>query len=291
MSRASLRTKTSPSPGQWLVGAESLRIWSSSYARFGHAHSMVTKGDKAGRRAQEQYEELLRLWRRRNRKLFVLMGLLCGAIVVGSWVAARMWSSQSWMLGFVAGVAAAFFMIARLSPPGWIENWQFGAWGEQATAKVLQPLEKDGWVVLHDLVAGRGNVDHIAVGPGGVFLLDSKRLGGVATVDDQGVTVRRFGNPHLSYSSGSGHLLGLARQTHDRVLARTRIRVWVVPVMVMWGEFPQRVVQGRCQYLHGEELATWLRSRPQQIAPGRVPQLAEAVRASWEGDNGRARSS
>ena len=82
-------------------------------------------------------------------------------------------------------------------------------------------------------------MDHIAVGPGGVFLLDSKRLGGSAVVDE-GVycpPLRRLG-PEL-FHPGPGHLLSLARQTHTRVLARTRINVWVTPVMVMWGEFPQ----------------------------------------------------
>ena len=47
-----------------------------------------------------------------------------------------------------------------------------------ATAKALRGLEDEGWIVMHDLPAGRGNIDHILVGPGGVFLLDSKRLDG-----------------------------------------------------------------------------------------------------------------
>jgi hypothetical protein len=143
-------------------------------------------------------------------------------------------------------------------------------------------LEREGWLVLHDLPAGRGNVDHIAVGPAGVFLLDSKRLGGTAEVGPDGLTVRRPDEPEMSYRHpGSGHLLSLARETHERVLARARIRIWVTPVMVLWGEFPQRVARGRCVYLHGDELADWLRAEPQTIAPSRVEQIATAVRAAW----------
>src|SRR3712207_7480273 len=37
------------------------------------------------------------------------------------------------------------------------------------------------------------------------------------------------------------HLLALARATHDRVLATSRIRTWVTPVMVLWADFPQRI--------------------------------------------------
>ena len=98
-------------------------------------------------------------------------------------------------------------------------------------------------------------------------------------------TVRRFDDPDLSYQhSGSGHILSLARQTHQRVLASTRIKTWVTPVMVLWAEFPQRVAQDRCVYVHGDELVAWLRARPQTIAPSRVHQVAQAVRASWERD-------
>lgn len=247
-----------------------------------HPRAMVGRGTRAGRSSQQKYNELMKSWHRRNRMLFVILGLLCASIVVASFVASRVWESQAWTLGLLGGGAGAFFMTARLSGPGWIENWQQGAWGEQSTAKVLRPLEKAGWVVLHDLPAGRGNVDHIAVGPGGVFLLDSKRLGGSAVVDERGVTVHRFGDSDLSYSHpGPGHLLSLARQTHARVLARTRIKEWVTPVMVMWGEFPQGTVEGRCVYIHGDELAAWLGSRPPRVAPARVPQLAEAVRSAW----------
>jgi hypothetical protein len=186
------------------------------------------------------------------------------------------------MLGVFAGCMFAMCLITWMSPPGWIENWQSGAWGEQSTAKVLRTLEPEGWVVLHDLDAGRGNVDHIVVGPGGVYLLDSKRLAGSVAVGPEGVTVRRLDDPDLTYQhTGSAHLLSLARQTHDRVLTTSRIKTWVTPVMVLWADFPQRVVEGRCAFVHGDELVTWLRSRPQTIAQARTNQVAEAVRAAW----------
>lgn len=170
-----------------------------------------------------------------------------------------------------------------------VENWQSGAWGERATAKVLRQLEQDGWIVLHDLSARRGNVDHIAVGPAGVYLLDSKRLGGSVSVDDNRVMVRRFDDPDLKYEhTGSRHLLSLARQSHQRVAATSRIKTWVTPVMVIWADFPQRIAEARCVYVHGEELVGWLRSRPQTIAPSRVRQVAEAVRSAWELDGSSA---
>lgn len=216
----------------------------------------------AGTSSRDKYKELSRRWRRINRRLFIVIGAICAAIIVASLVVAERWPEHGWMAGFFGGAAAAFFMTAWLNPPGWIENWQSGAFGEEATAKALRPLEREGWVVLHDLPAERGNVDHIVIGPPGVFLLDSKRLSGTVRIDGDGLaTVDRADDDSLSYRHpGARHLLSLARETHSRVLASSRIRLWVAPVMVIWADFPQRVVdENRCVYVHGDELVSWLR--------------------------------
>lgn len=244
---------------------------------------MVRREIRAGRSSQQKYDELMKAWRYRNRVLFRWLAVFAWSMLLGSLVLSRFVSSQAWLFGVLGGMAFAAYLTFRLSGPGWIENWQQGVWGEQSTARALRPLERSGWVVLHDLPAGRGNVDHIAVGPGGVFLLDSKRLGGSASIKDGVLKVERFGDSDLTYTHpGPGHLLGLARETHDRVRAATRINEWVKPVMVMWGEFPQRLVEERCVYIHGEELAVWLAAQPQRLAPKRVGQMAQAVQVAWE---------
>jgi hypothetical protein len=52
--------------------------------------------------------------------------------------------------------------------------------------------------------------------------------------------------------------------------------------MVIWGEFPQRIVDGRCSFVHGDAVAEWLRGQPARIAPGRLAQVADAVRVGLE---------
>ena len=53
------------------------------------------------------------------------------------------------------------------------ESFEAGGRGEAEVARVLAPLTAVGWFLLHDrdLPAG-GNVDHIAVGPPGVAVID-----------------------------------------------------------------------------------------------------------------------
>ena len=65
------------------------------------------------------------------------------------------------------------------------ELWERGADGEQATAAALDALPKESWTVFHDVRwPGRkfANVDHVAVGPTGVFVIDSKNWSGSITV-------------------------------------------------------------------------------------------------------------
>ena len=58
--------------------------------------------------------------------------------------------------------------------------WQTGAVGEQRLGRRLDFLVGDGVLVLHDrrVPGTRANIDHIAVGPAGVFVLDAKRYKG-----------------------------------------------------------------------------------------------------------------
>lgn len=62
-------------------------------------------------------------------------------------------------------------------------NYAKGAVGEAMVAAALEPLEALGWRVLHDLrdPAG-GNIDHIAIGPPGIAVLDAKNWASSVTV-------------------------------------------------------------------------------------------------------------
>lgn len=62
-----------------------------------------------------------------------------------------------------------------------------GADGEVAVAKVLDGLVDEGWVAVHDRRLPRGpQLDHVVVGPGGVFTVDAKRYTGQLRVDGRG---------------------------------------------------------------------------------------------------------
>ena len=63
------------------------------------------------------------------------------------------------------------------------DRWLRGAEGERAVGAVLAQLEDEGWRALHDISLGRGNVDHVLVGPGGIFTIETKSHPGPIGID------------------------------------------------------------------------------------------------------------
>jgi Nuclease-related domain len=82
------------------------------------------------------------------------------------------------LLGLAVAALAAWRL--RFRPSQQVTTWRRGAEGERRTARLLDRLPRDGYVVFHDLaVAGSpANADHLVIGPSGVFVIDSKQWTG-----------------------------------------------------------------------------------------------------------------
>ncbi len=55
--------------------------------------------------------------------------------------------------------------------------------GEEHVGRLLESLEAEGWLAVHDVSTGRGNVDTILIGPGGLFTVEVKSHGGKLRTD------------------------------------------------------------------------------------------------------------
>lgn len=77
-------------------------------------------------------------------------------------------------------------LLAIAGEPQHQRAWKQGAAGERAVAKRLAKLEPKGVLALYDrrVPGSRANIDHIAVGPAGVFVIDAKRWSGNVEVRD-----------------------------------------------------------------------------------------------------------
>jgi Nuclease-related domain len=104
-------------------------------------------------------------------------------VAAAAGLAAQVLASQAGLpraglVGLVVAALAAWRL--RFRPSEQARTWQRGAHGERRTARLLDRLTRDGFVVFHDLAVPGSpvNVDHLVIGPSGVFVIDSKQWTG-----------------------------------------------------------------------------------------------------------------
>ncbi|AYG03609.1 NERD domain-containing protein [Gryllotalpicola protaetiae] len=100
------------------------------------------------------------------------------------------------------------------------QSWYVGALGERHVAMVLRGLPSE-WTVLHSVPVGRGtsDIDHVVIGPAGVFTLNTKHHAGAdAWVGDHAMYVA--GAP-VDYLRKSSHEAWRASQALSRASGLT----------------------------------------------------------------------
>jgi hypothetical protein len=154
----------------------------------------------AGKFAEDRFRARRRAWWRRVWWIFPTLATLEVLACVGLGLLLQP-DHLGFYSGFGFGIAIATVTALADSPPHHIERWRQGAEGEKATAKALRRPVADGWVLINDIDIGNGNVDHVLVGPPGVFLLDSKNLHGVLSVSAGVLSVRWREDPADGYEN------------------------------------------------------------------------------------------
>ena len=233
----------------------------------------------AGAYEQQRYDEGLRAWRRR---VLPRLRWLTFPVFAASVLYALLGpvTKTQYVAGLVGGGMFAVYLWVRDEPPAHIQRHREGAEGERATEKALAPLGSEGWRIAHNVDTGRGNRDHVVVGPCGLFLLESKKLGGTISLDGDTVHVERVDDPRDSYAllRLAASLRRDAATLHDEILAATNINAWVTAVVVFWSPFDARIVEGdRIVFLHGDALAGWLRSQPHRLSGAIIANLARHI--------------
>jgi Nuclease-related domain len=201
-------------------------------------------------------------------RVAVILGIGAGGGVLGSLLAPQL----GLVLGGLAAMAAGWGL--RFRPSTDAVAWRRGAAGERRTARLLEPLERHGWAILHDLAlpGSRANLDHLVIGPGGVFAIDSKQYRGRLQLDAVGKLW------HGRYPLAPA--LRAASWEADRAAQVLPDPGMVVPIVavhgarVPWGKV---VVEG-VPVVPARRLPHMLHQLPSVLGPERVAALADQAR-------------
>ena len=126
-------------------------------------------------------------WRRRQREMlpwavgslaFLLAYLALAALALAGHV--PFWASLSLIPTLLVGWFFLGKVLDRIDA-----RWGEGARGEFRVGEELERLHEEGFHVFHDWYSGKGNVDHFAVGPQGVFAIETKAWRGKITAEGE----------------------------------------------------------------------------------------------------------
>jgi hypothetical protein len=215
-------------------------------------------------------------WAAWTRTMPWRVAVILGIGVAGGLLGSLLAPSLGLVLGALAAMAAGWGLRFRPSPEA--VAWRRGSAGERRTAQLLGPLERHGWAVLHDLAVprSRANIDHLAIGPGGVFVIDSKQYRGRLQLDPTGRLWHGRYPLAPTLQAASFEADQAAQVLPDPGMAVVPI-VAVHGAQVPWG----KVVVGGVPVVAARRLPSMLRALPAVLGPERVAVLTDQARVRF----------
>lgn len=156
--------------------------------------------------------------------------------------------------------------------------WEAGAEGERRTGEALKTLEPHGWRLLHDLHwPGRpfANIDHIAVGPGGVFVIDSKNWSGRIEVREGVLRQNGYRRTEACDGAAAAAVAALVAPEH-----RTAVRA----LMCLVGQPTPSQQPGQFGVYGLEDLSAQLRGQPQRLTSQDVSLIMARLQSLLSGE-------
>jgi hypothetical protein len=120
-----------------------------------------------------------------ENQIYLLVGLMALPILGGAGLLLAMQSAQVASPGVRMGLALLFSLGLVVGGSFYLAkeairrgNHHLGWFGERMTAEELESLRQFGWRIFHDVPGENGriefNIDHVVVGPGGIFAIETK---------------------------------------------------------------------------------------------------------------------
>jgi hypothetical protein len=213
---------------------------------------------RAGRWSRDEARDRLRDYAERNwwrLLLFVIPPI--GVLPIVFLLPSPLW--LRWLaIGVLiacTGSAIAFQVVLATGTAGQMS----GDLGARCSATELRRARRDGWRVIGSVdLRGCGDIDHVAVGPGGLIAIETKWIG---IVDDQRDLDRRVDKAVRQIKNTAKWLYWMFPNDVPRPAFQEVVALWG-PAAREWEAPTER---NGVVVLHGRDLRTWLAQRPDDL--------------------------
>ena len=198
--------------------------------------------------------------------------LLAGWQWLYEWTGARLNPRFTTLVAAIVTVYCAY-RIWHIRPK--FRNLTVGERGERRVSEILHKLRGRNYVTFDDLLLNGVNVDHVLVGPGGVFAIETKTY----SVFGNGIAgIAANGELHLSGKPALKDALNQARSSAALISAEvkrwTAREVWVTPIVVLpgWRIDPPKS-ETTVIVLNEETISEFFKTRDEKLSHGQVREL------------------
>jgi hypothetical protein len=161
-----------------------------------------------------------------------------------------------------------------------IRKVRLGLLGEQSVAEQLQTLLAKGYRVFHDIPGdGKWNIDHVAVGPAGVFAIETKsrtkRPGKAGERDHEA----EFDGKAIRFPSGYDDKAPAQARRNAKWLANmlsksTGKRVTVQPIVALPGWWVTLKADSDVKVLNGKQVPGFIAAEPPKLSSDVIDPIA-----------------
>ena len=184
-----------------------------------------------------------------------------------------------WLSIAIIATGVAIIGFRRLLPIA--RRLNRGELGEKHAADVLEELRVDGYRPIHDIVRKNFNIDHVLVGPGGVFAIETKFRSGSGEIT--------FRNGEGLFVDGRAEEKDCLKQARGNAAEVSRLieescgrREWVTPLLMFVGDW--RVKNDwqdtDARVFTPDRLARYLRNQQPRLRRGEIELIASHLERS-----------
>ena len=168
---------------------------------------------------------------------------------------------------------------------GKARNFRLGLRGEQAVAEALTEVASAGYRVFHDLPGGdTWNIDHVVVGPRGVFVIETKARSRRAVSTKQPAHKVGYDVEALYFPTGEDRQAipqarRNARWVAEYLTRKTGERVEAAPMVVLPGWYVERATADTkgIAVMNATYLKKYLANQPSQLPAAQVRRILTAL--------------